>query len=97
MIKIVGFRDYKGEFVPEGKTEKVAFHNYDFSFITDENNAYNGLATIWNGYKAISVSAAKLKTICGVENPADLVGKEIRPYYVPRYGRVVLERIEIVK
>lgn len=98
MIKIIGFEKREGEFTPEDRpNEMVAYKNYLFHFVTNENNNVTGLATSLYGNSVIKVSDKNLMEIAGVRTPDELIDKCVIPHYVPgRNNQVRLGRLEIV-
>ena len=98
MIKIVGYEKREGEFTPEDRpNEKVAFKNYLFHFVTNENPNVVGVSTSLYGSNVIKVSDKNLKEVTGLDTPDGLIDKCVIPHYVPgRNNQVRLGRLEIV-
>ena len=97
MLKLMGFRENSGSFIPAGQTEEISYSKYDFSLITDEDPRYVGYSTVWRGMNHISIPVNRFTELTGLENPKDLAGKEVIPDFGIRYGKPYLYGIKIAK
>ena len=98
MFQIVGYRDSKGTFKPDdGTNREIAYDNWCFSFVTDENKDYTGFATEKAGMRSITIRKKDLKDLTGKENPAELLNAKGNLFYEMRYGKAVLARVDIIK
>lgn len=100
MFKILGYCEKKGQFSSkDDATKMIDYHKYCFSFFTDLNPDFadKGYATSWNGINSFDISAKELETVTGKKNPSELVGREVKPEFLPCYGRVKLASLAIIK
>lgn len=97
MFKILGYRKDEGTYTPPEKpNDHYAYSNYLFSFCTDENKNFHGLATAKDGMSIIKIREKDFKDLTGLDKPEDLVGKKCNLYYGLSYGKAVLQRVEII-
>ena len=98
MIKIVGYKNSTGKFTDENSKKEISFDNVIFSFVTDENEDYDGLATELYGLQNIKIPRNRLQNVLGNTSPELLKGKEVDIKWAPnKYGKLVIDKIIIVK
>ena len=91
MFKITGYKKSEGEF------NGHKYNNIVFDFIHNENSAYVGYSTSYKGMTHITIPADKLSDIAGVNNPDQLVNKNVTPSWdIGFEGKAKLARLTIL-
>ena len=91
MIKVVGVKESKGEFTPEGKKEAIVFNNMMLYVITDENEGVIGYST-----GSIKVKVERVSCV-GFEKWEDLIDHEIMVSYKVGVSNPEISAIVLVK
>lgn len=98
MLKIVGYKESKGVFSDKATGKEINYDNVVFSFVTDENEDYSGLATELFGLNNIKIARTDLIKVIGNTSPELIKGKEVAIDWQPnKYGKLVIAKIRIVK